>query len=482
MSDGIKKINEWIMKDGRTLIVTKAIDANKLEGGTQFIDPATGSLKYLNISNTAVKSWVKYNPMTIFEMGSIQTNLIANLNVTTEKLANSSVATEKLANSSVTTEKLAYGSVSTSKIIDLNVTEIKIANNAVTTNKILNSAITLSKLAENSVNSEKIVSNSIINSNIANQTINATKIFPKTLTNEQIANNTIITELLNTSSVTTDKIANGAVTNMKIAAGNISTGHISDKAIGARQIADNCITTTQINSINGSKLVPLSITEAHLGLNSVTESKIKDGSCTYNKLNTSLKDIINRSIRVETTQTIGAATSPNTAWIKGNVVIKQPTSGNANLDVYGNIDAHNGTVTASKCYNPVFADLCEAYIPTEHFEPGEPLALSLEGNLKVEKLNENNFNRFIGFTSNEYATCYGASQEEILSGEKVAVTLIGRIKIKMPIDTQAKIGEYIYISSEGINTSAEIHSYNVGKLLENKVIGQEYALCQLWPS
>ena len=39
MSDGIKKINEWIMKDGRIIGITKDISASKFEPGTFFINP-----------------------------------------------------------------------------------------------------------------------------------------------------------------------------------------------------------------------------------------------------------------------------------------------------------------------------------------------------------------------------------------------------------------------------------------------------------
>jgi len=58
--------------------------------------------------------------------GQVQTDDLADLNVTTGKLAEGAVVTTKIADLNVTTDKLAEGSVTTGKILDDNVTYAKI--------------------------------------------------------------------------------------------------------------------------------------------------------------------------------------------------------------------------------------------------------------------------------------------------------------------------------------------------------------------
>ena len=479
MADGVKKINEWIMKDGRVISITRDIDPNKLEGGTQFINPNTGLLNYLNISNTATKSWKKYDPMVIFETLSVKTSLIANLNITTEKINNLAVTTEKLNDLAVITEKINNLAVITEKLGNDAVTNVKIINDAITRNKIMDFEVVLSKLAASSVNADKIVPLSIINANIANRTLTKDKLTLKTLTNSEILNGTIIEELFGDKAVSTRAIADRNVTSIKIQLKNVLREHIYAKAIGAAEIDDEIISTNHINSIDADKLIIKSIDEVKMKDNSVSNRVLVNESVSYTKFDTNLKDLIDRSVRVEKDQTIGNDKLANTAWVKGSLVIKQPFAGKANLTVYGDIVANGGTVTADKCYNPVFADLAEAYVPTEKMEAGDAVALSLDGGLKVEKLTEENQSRFLGFISNEYATVFGAYPEELKSGKKVAITLVGRIKIKAK--GSANIGDYVFIvhgeprfySQRGINA--------YGRVLENKCDTDLYVLCQLWP-
>lgn len=480
MADGVKKINEWIMKDGRVLNITRDIDPNKLEGGTQFINPSTGLLNYVNITNTGSKLWKKYDPMVIFDPLSIKTNLIADLNITTGKLANNAVTTVKVTDLNITTEKLANSATTTIKIKDDAVTSPKIVNNAITRNKIMDLEVTLSKLAEGSVNADKIVSLSIINSNIAERTISKNKLVTKTLTNEEIADKTIIERLLGDSAITAIKIKDKAIISSKIELRNVLRTHIGLKAIGSQELDLNSINSSHIESVDGNKIIDKTITEIKLKDTSVSNRVLADLSVSHNKLDANLKDLIERSIRVEKEQSIGSDKHANTAWVKGHLIVKQPTSGNANVSIYGDTTV-TGSVTASKCYNPVFADLAEAYIPTEKVEAGDPVCLSLQGGLKIEKLNKDNSSRFIGFVSDEYATVFGATSNELKFGKKVAITLVGRIKIKMP-NISGQIGDYIaIIDGQVCNTGIARKAMNIGRLLENKNITDEYILCQLWP-
>lgn len=481
MADGVKKINEWIMKDGRTINITKSIDATKLEGGTQFINPITGLLQYVNISNIGAKAWKHYDPMVIFQSQTIKTSLIADLNITTEKINNLAVTTEKINNMAVVEGKIGTAAVTETKIKDDSVTTGKILNSAVITSKINNEAVTNSKLGSQSVTNDKIFNETIINTNIANGTIQNAKMFNKTLENTKIKDKTIIESLFGDESVSTRALETDSVTTEKIALRNVIRSKIALKAIGSDEVDEEVIDTYHVSSLNASKLINNSILEPKYGDLSVSNRVLAEKSVSIEKLDENVDDLIMRSIRVETSQTVFGSVYKDTAWCKGSMLIQSPLSnGIVTLNVKGNIIS-TGTVTATKCFNPVFADLAEAYVPTEKMESGDPVCLSLDGNLKVEKLNKENTSRFIGFVSDEYATVFGATPEELKSGKKVAITLVGRIKIKMPKE-DGKIGDYIAIVDGHVcNTGIARKAMNIGRLLENVSKTDSYALCQLWP-
>lgn len=479
MADGVKKINEWIMKDGRTINVTRTIDAAKLEGGTQYINAQSGLLQYVNITNTGSKVWKNYDPMVIFLPQSIKTNLIADLNITTAKLADSSVVTSKINNLAIVESKIAVNAVTETKILESSVTTGKINNFAVISDKLASNSVLTTKIKDGAVTSDKIATNTILNGNIADGTIKNEKFFNKTITNAKIADKTIIESLFEKGCVSTRALADKSVTTSKIELRNITRPLIAVKAVSGVEIDDESIETNHVLSLNASKLIDKSIIESKHADQSVSNRVIANKAVSMTKLDENVQDLINRSIRVEVSQTVAGSVVANTAWCKGSLLIQSPSSGTkANLTVKGDITS-TGTVTATKCYNPVFADLAEAYVPTEKVESGDPVCLSLEGGLKIEKLTANNQDRFIGFVSDEYATVFGATAEELRFGKKVAVTLVGRIKIKA--SEEAKIGNYVYIVNGKVKFYPGRGVSAVGRVLENKCETDSFVLCQLWP-
>lgn len=479
MADGIKKINEWLLKDGRTLNVTRNIDSNKLEGGTQFINYNTGLLQYVGLTSTGAKEWKNYDPMIIFLPQSIKTNLIADKNVTTAKINDLGVTTIKLDNSAVTEPKLATNSVTETKILNSSVTRNKVADGAINDIKLAENSVTEPKILNGSVTADKIAALTIIDNNIADNTITNKKFFNKTLENTKIKDKTLIETLYADKSVSTRALADVSVTEVKVALNAITTTKVKDRSITGPKIALNAIATEHVDSIDGGKLIDNSITEPKYKSLSVSTRALANASINMDKLNANVADLINRSIRVEKSQTIDNVVYADTAWCRGHMILKQPASGNANLTVHGNITA-TGTVTATKCYNPVFADLAEAYIPLEEVKPGEPVALSKFGGLKVEKLDSHNQDRFIGFVSDEFATCYGATEEELKSGKKIPVTLVGRIQIKAKGE-EANVGDYVYIVDGRVRLQPGRSHAAVGRVLEPKCKNQDTVLCQLWP-
>lgn len=479
MADGIKKINEWLLKDGRTLNVTRVIDPAKLEGGTQFIDYNAGVLKFVSLSSTGTKEWKNYDPMIIFLPQSIKTNLIADKNITTAKINDLGVTTIKLDNSAVTEPKLAVNSVTETKILNSSVTRNKVADGAINDIKLAENSVTEPKILNGSVTSDKIAALTIIDNNIADNTIRNIKFASKTIENNKIKDFTIIESLFADLCVSTRALDNASVTEPKVAINAITTTKIKDRQVTGPKVAVNAIITEHVESLDAIKLINDSILETKYKTGSVSTRALANEAISMEKLNANVSDLISRSIRVEKSQTIDNVVQADTAWCKGHLILKQPISGNANLTVHGSITA-TGTVTATKCYNPVFADLAEAYIPLEKLEPGDAVCLSKYGGLKIEKLNKFNQDKFIGFVSDEFATCYGASEEEIKSGKKVPVTLIGRININA-LNEEANVGDYVYIINGEVKLLPGRSSSAVGRVLESKTKNQQKAFCQLWP-
>lgn len=465
MADGVKKINEWIMKDGRVIGITKDIVATKFEPGTFFVNPQEGILKYNNIDAAGTKSWRKFLPNKIFDDGTITRPLLVDNIINSAKLENNAVTSSKIANGAVTNSKLGQAAVTTDKITDLHVTTEKIADFAVNEHKLRTDAVTEPKIKDLAVTASKIKPLNVLNTHIANETIKEEKLFNKTITNAKIANGTIIESLLAKDSVTESKIKSLSIKSKHIDYNQVQTIHVADRNITGPKVATNSLKDEHMiaNSINGNKLINTSIVTNKLSDRCVTNAKIADGSVDRDKLEGTLKSLIDESIRVEGVNQV--------ATVKGN------------LKVNGNIDA-SGNITGAKVFNPVFADIAEAYIPTMNIEVGEAVCLVPCGELLVEPLNNSNAHLFLGFVSDQYASCYGATPEEIESGKKVAVALTGRIPVKMDTTNEdVKVGSFLGIENGKIVVYKQAINFfckpqtSIGRIL--RIIDENTALVQV---
>lgn len=484
MSDGIKRINEHLIKDGRTLVMTKFIsDTSKLAEGTIFIDYTSGELKYINADKLGNKTWQHFKLSNLFDKNTFDDTLIADNSLHAAKIIDGSIPTVKIANLSITTDKIADRSITNSKF-NIN-------------------SIDGDKIKDNSIVTSKIFANSITNQLIANQAISTNKIQDKAITSEKIQNNSIETKHINDKIITTSKIADkviinalmadNSITSNNIAFKEVKTNNIDNGAITLDKIADGAVQSTKIpmfgiknnhiDSIDGYKIFDNTITSAKIKNNSITTNLIADASITTNKLDAVTQTAINNSIKIQSNIIIDNKEHYNTALINGSAVLKNSDNSKVTLQVYGDINA-TGDITGARVFNPYFADIAEAYIPTCKLQPGDPVCLSKEGNLKVEKLNNNNIDRFLGFVSDQYATLFGADKKDIESGKMIAVTLVGRIKCNLGNNVEGKVGEYISITLKDNNVSFMITPNktinSVGKLLENKSYNKSMVLCQLW--
>ena len=493
MAHGIKKVNEWIIKDGRTINVTQNISPERMEGGTLYIKPVDGDLKFLKVDEAARKSWERFNPNIIFAPGSINSIIIGDSQIITSKLKDGSVTTPKLAQLAVTNEKYANLSISATKLQPNSVISDKVLNGAIVESKIAPDAVTESKILDRSVTTSKIREGDVINNHLHQNTIKNEKLFDETIEFNKIKPYTINggqTFPFSGNQTRKGQIAQSTITdwNMKdsaciervLASNAVTHAKIKDGSVYDRKIPDSAIKNRHIEELDGRKLLDLSIANSKIQNDAVITSKILNNAVTKSKLAGDIQVLMDEWIRVKDTQTIHGAVKPDTAWVKGNLLVRSPDSSSATvrLDVQGT-GHFTGDLTAARTFNPVFADVAEGYVPRGEVKPGEPVALCKEGGLQVEPLDKHNYMRFLGFASNEYATLFGATPEEVANGDKIAVTLTGRIKVKLP-ELEAEVGDYLCYIDGSFVPYKRRHVDAVGRVLENTTKGQEYVLCQLW--
>ena len=135
-------------------------------------------------------------------------------------IADGAVSTDKLADGAVTGVKIRTAAVGTSALANLSVTESKIDNDAVTTDKIADGAVTGDKLAGKSVTSGHLVNGAVTTYRLADGAVTAAKIGVAAVNSAALAALSVTESKIDNDAVTTGKIADGAVTAAKISGGS----------------------------------------------------------------------------------------------------------------------------------------------------------------------------------------------------------------------------------------------------------------------
>lgn len=455
MSEGIRKINEDVIKIGRTIIVTDPLaNMSRLPGGTLFVDPLLGNLR---VRISGQDKFIHFTPGNIFSEKTISESFIVDKTITNQKIKDKTINSGLIADEAinaihlkpgcVTEVKLSTDAVVTSKIKDLSVTTAKLNSSAVTTDKINNYAVTDIKLGVNSVIRDKIKDGAVNDAKIEN--VDGSKLNNKSLSGTKIKDYTITESLIGNNAIGSRAVAPNAIGSDKIAPLCIGNGHI----------ADGCITTSKIQNgaITSDKIAQKHISTNHLADGCITAAKIPANIIDSSKLNQSIVNDIARSVKMNTL---------NIAEVNGSMSITK------DLKVAG-------TITANKVYNAVYNDLAEGYVPGESLEAGDIVEIREDG--KVYKATALS-NQIVGVVSDEYAACYGASDEELRNGEKVAVGLIGKVHVK--VSGVVRIGDTIFCVGNGKGTASKGAKHGkVGKAIASKnSLGEEKVLCLIFPS
>jgi hypothetical protein len=444
MGKGIKKLTENVIADKRSLLL---VGGAKKKGSndkdfvpsnitnTEAMPLGMVSVDYVNqgmiiktnqdASKPSDSTWQKFNAANTLADQSIITNLVKDSAITTAKINNNAVTEPKIIDSAVTTNKIKDSNVVTAKIADRAITNEKIADDAIQGRVIKDGAITTAKIAGKAVTTAKI----------ADEAVNGAKIAPGAVSEKHLSTTSplmIREKNIYDSSITTNKIKDGAVTNAKIANG----------AVTSTKIANNQIATAHLQngSVTKDKLAPNAVGTTHIQNNSITREKLAPGAVTLDILGQNVVDVINRAVLHDG---------------KGNVT-------GTNSTVLNNITA-TGDIYAHRVYNVVYMDIAEGYIPGEKLEAGDIVAMHEDGKVyKAATINE----CIVGVVSNEFANCLGASKEELFSGEKVAVGMIGKIhvKVKGPVRLGQRIT--VSVSDAGVGVANWMNNNNIGQALE----------------
>jgi hypothetical protein len=291
---------------------------------------------------------------------------------------------------------------------------------------------------------------SITGSLLADKTVGSAQIADEAIATAKLGNGSVSQLKLASNSVGAAQLFNGVVTTDKLGDKSVKTAKIDDSAIGAMQMADGAVID--------AKLATDSVITVKIKNAAVTGLKIADGSISYGKFDPTTKQLIDSTIKVQ------------------NGVAQM----NGNFEVTGNITA-TGNITGARVFNAVYGDLAEGYVPEteEVCVPGYIVEVNNNGNVSYAS----EYSRTtVGVISDCYASCFQASQEELESGEKVAVALVGKVPVY--IYGKVKRGDMITTMCLGIGTvdNNAPRGTIVGKALEDKdTIEKDLVLCLISP-
>ena len=490
---GIKKLDENVVAPYRSLTITNPnlIDNSNWQIGTLKCNPEQAGLSYKSNKNGTFSLFdatyiLAPNTVTsrIIKDGTIQTVDLSDKCVTNNKIADRTIDHITLKTHTLTDEEMNSQSITTRALRDKNIIDIKIADKTITNRPLADKCIQYRNLSANSISTEHIMDNSVTENKIANFAVSNTKIKDASITYNKISPYTILggesveVAINDQLTVVQGNIAKGTITNYNIADNTIIGQNIATDAITNRCIKDN--------EIYGSKIKPNSILYTHIADKTITAKQIandtlitnnyKDKSVTASKLSDDIFNKINNAVIYDSEGNVTMLLHPESGCaVKiGSEDANGKSMNNGSLRVYGDI-------RADRVYNMAYADLAEGYIPGEELTAGDIVELREDG--KVYKAYSNGLPAVIvGVISDEYATCYGASKEEIEDGSKVAVALVGKVHVN--IKGSIKIGDEIKVNNiPGVGCSWSNNKIVVGKALETiEEDGMHKVLCLIKPS
>ena len=409
MALGIKKITESVVEDKRALTTIGTYMPAQLGSANDIISDIP--------DNRAIDNGGLFTATTIDREGRdagiirIKTSLNKQARIDAERtLSLETIVTDLIADSAITTAK--------------------IKNEAVTDTKLATDSVITVKIKDRNVTSSKIAIDAILNEHLSDGCVHTDNIKDEAITTGKIADKAVTNAKLDTNSVSTDKIRNNAVTRDKLSEA------LRKELDGLRKDIDN--------------------------LDAELEQFKKDMNAAIEKLNNTIKEL-EASLKKEITLKIDEFKNK---YKLDNAVVHNGTRSIGKNHGGGSTELINlhctGDIQGNRVYYMTYQDLAEAYMPGEHLEPGDIVAMREDGLVyKAESTDP----CIVGVISDEFANCLGATREEIFLGLKVAVGTIGKVHVK--VKGPVKLGQQINVSlsDPGIGyATSSLHG--VGKALE----------------
>lgn len=498
MSSGIKKIDENVITPYRSLTITNptlpdntnwqigTLKCNPTLRGLSYKIDATGNFdffdaSYILLTNTITSELIKDGTIQTIDLkdGCVTNDKIANRTIDHTKLKLNTLTDSEMGNESITARalarqcvvdnedstisKIAYHTILNRSLADASIQYRNMCSNSVGTLQLINSAVTDSKLATGSVTSDKIKDASVnwskieAYSIIGGETTEAVKNGQSTMVQGRIAKGTITNWNIKANTINEGNLMTGAVSNRTIGSQEIYGDKIKAKSISTNHLSDRCIGSDQV-MVQG-----------------LYTDNYKDQSITKAKLAPNVLDVINNAISYDSTGNVAMLQTGKTSCdvAIGSKDISGASKGNGSLRVYGNVQA-------DRVYNMAYSDLAEGYVPGEKLEAGQIVELHEDG--KVYKAKYTFGSMVVGVVSDEYAACYGATEEELNNGSKVAVGLIGKVHVM--INGPIRLGQKVSadINHEGMGRFADISTGMIGHALETvDGVGPHKVLCLIRP-
>lgn len=555
MAHGVRKVNEYVVRDGRALIMTQNV-ANgisdkqwaSIADGTFYLKPSDGTLRYKKTGSNP-KDWAMLDPVNVFDEDSIVNSLMAENSIGAEQLCDNAVETRKIANKQVTgytpaagstpavDGKLAFNTVHEKNIVkrtitgrkndnnnegciaDRTITQLNVAFDTITGGEtrgqgnlaqgavweynLHDLCVSTGKLRDLAVETAKIANGAITGYVDAN---NPGKIALETITNKNLASKSVTggnATTVNGVTSYTGKIALDTVTGGKKA----GEGNIAPSTIEAYNLAPKCVTEAKIENeqvTGGTAAAPGKIKGDTITGHNVKKDTITGGKgrnlgniaeATIHAYNVA-KGTLDYSLLDGYLYALNGCPSDkrteyeSSLYYKTKNAVYQGLDGNTNvlsdLVVDGNIQTRNPSstrdtqsITGFKVYNPVFADYAEGFVTSEPVEPGDIVEIDQYGCVKKADCRSR---KVVGVVSDCYAVCLDADPNDLRSGAKTAVGLLG----KVPVTVVGKVEAGDLITSSGDGVGMLCRSYIpgtvIGKALENKnTHGVGQVLCLINP-
>lgn len=470
MSHGVRKVNEFIVRDGRALIMTQNVATgisqaqwDSIGDGTFYISPVNGNLQYKKKGN-APKTWTKFLPDNLFDELTIDGKLLKDKTINEIKMNDNSVSKRTIIDRNVTSSKIGLEQILTEHI------KLNTLSGAV----IQNDTMDGDKLIDNTANGSKITDRTLVGKKLSLGTISNLEIGTDAVRRGHVLNGEIVESKLATDSVTNTKIKNLEVLTSKLADYAVTNVKIADKAVEWRNILDDAVRRAHIldgeiiesklatDSVTRNKIKNLEVVNSKLATDSVTTIKILNKNVTLAKLEDSVQTVIRDAV---VHGADGYATVKTNLKVKGNIIADP-----ADLSY---------SVSGFRVFNPLFADYAEGFVASEPVNEGDIVEVDKHGCVRKA---DSYSRKVVGVVSERYGFCLDADEEELENGSKVAIGLIG----KVPVNVVGKVeaGDFIISSGDGVGMATKkfFPGAIIGKSLEDKdSYGVGPVLCLIQP-